>query len=447
LYFDNVCIIITEKAVENLSYIRAEKIKKVFKTLKRKHMRGKYNKLLELSISKKETVVIFAVPLCISLAISAVTVLIAGVTGARAAAAIIFSLVIGTAAGAWLVYLFDWLSVKEIKNAEACLNGGGKKNLLFVSCEVAGIAAKKIKVLEQERELLLSGLNKKAENIHGKTSGIMSSNEALVVRMKSAKREIKDNNDNLRKVGTIINNLTGALNSIINEIKSVSDRTTEIVSLAKAGSRMTGSEIQAMGSIRNAVAESADVITKLQATARETKKIVLTVAEIAKKTNLLSLNAGIEAARAGEAGKSFAVVAQEVRELAERATRATGEMSAFLARTEDLAKQAVNVISGQSKIEEAVQVVYSASDSFLAIMGALSDVSKILSTIYSTAEEYKVDNDLLRILSGKMGDKLKELSVNLDNVFDSIRDNLSVVEEVYSNAGFMQQAIKNKEEK
>jgi hypothetical protein len=46
-----------------------------------------------------------------------------------------------------------------------------------------------------------------------------------------------------------------------------------------------------------------------------------------------------------------------------------------------------------------------------------------------------------------MGDKLKELSVNLDNVFDSIRDNLSVVEEVYSNAGFMQQAIKNKEEK
>jgi methyl-accepting chemotaxis protein len=220
---------------------------------------------------------------------------------------------------------------------------------------------------------------------------------------------------------------------------------TGIVSVAKAGSRMTGSEIQAMGSIKNAVAESSDVITKLQATARETKRIVLTVADMAKKTNLLSLNAGIEAARAGEAGKSFAVVAQEVRELAEGATRATSEMSAFLARTEDLAKQAVNVISGQSKIEEAVRVVYSASDSFLTIMSALTDVSKILSTIYSTAEEYKVDNDLLRILSDKMRDKLKELSVNMDNVFDSIKENLHTVEEVYGSSGFIQQLTKNKE--
>jgi uncharacterized coiled-coil DUF342 family protein len=120
-------------------------------------------------------------------------------------------------------------------------------------------------------------------------------------------------------------------------------------------------------------------------------------------------------------------------------------MSAFLARTEDLAKQAVNVISGQSKIEEAVQVVYSASDSFLTIMSALTDISKILSTIYSTAEEYKVDNDLLRILSVKMGDRLKELSVNLDNVFDSIRDNLNVVQEVYGSSGLIKQTTKNKE--
>lgn len=398
-------------------------------------------RMVEFSIGAKEAAFIFAVPLCVSVAAAALAAVVAGASGVRMAAAVLISAVLGGGIGAWLVYFIDALSVKEVRNALEYLEGGPKKTTLYMSEKISEKAAAKIRSAEEEKAGIFEDLNRKAGDIHKRASGIMSSNESLVGRMKSARQEIKDNADNLRKTGTIVNSLATALNNIIDEIKKISVRMTEIVSVAKAGSRMTGSEIQAMGSIKNAVAESSDVITKLQATARETKRIVLTVAEIAKKTNLLSLNAGIEAARAGEAGKSFAVVAQEVRELAEGATRATSEMSAFLARTEELARQAVHVISGQSKIEEAVHVVYSASDSFLTIMGSLTDISKILSHIYSTAEEYKVDNDLLRILSGKMSERLKELSGNMDNVFDSIKENLHAVEEVYENAGVIAQSV------
>ncbi|HRU38798.1 MAG TPA: methyl-accepting chemotaxis protein, partial [Candidatus Goldiibacteriota bacterium] len=322
------------------------------------------------------------------------------------------------------------------------IRSGQRKPVSGAARAITADALGFIESLRSAEKSRTSEIAANAGDIRNSISGIVSLGDTLLNRIKSARKEVKDNNEHLRKVGVIIGNLAAALNRIINEIKNISERMSGIVSIAKAGSRMTGSEIKAMGSIKSAVSESADVINRLQETARETKKIVQSVADIAKKTNLLSLNAGIEAARAGEAGKSFAVVAQEVRDLAEAATRATGEMSDFLARTEDLARQAVSVISGQSKIEEAVQVVYSASDSFLNIMMSLTEISKMLSEIYSTAEEYRTDNDLLRILSGKMSDRLKNLTAEIDVVFDSMKASMAALEEVSAKAGMVEGVTK-----
>jgi PAS domain S-box-containing protein len=54
------------------------------------------------------------------------------------------------------------------------------------------------------------------------------------------------------------------------------------------------------------------------------------VEELAERTNLLALNASIEAARAGEVGRSFAVVATEVRRLADSTRTAAGDIAAVV---------------------------------------------------------------------------------------------------------------------
>lgn len=64
-------------------------------------------------------------------------------------------------------------------------------------------------------------------------------------------------------------------------------------------------------------------IGALSSSAQEVGQIVELIQSIARRTNLLALNASIEAARGGEAGRGFAVVASEVKELANQTSRAT----------------------------------------------------------------------------------------------------------------------------
>ncbi|MBE5878515.1 MAG: hypothetical protein E7288_00855 [Lachnospiraceae bacterium] len=76
--------------------------------------------------------------------------------------------------------------------------------------------------------------------------------------------------------------------------------------------------------------------------AEKISEIIDMVKHIAKKSGLLALNASIEAARAGEAGRSFAVVANQIKNLSANTTASADDVVKYvdelMAEIEDLEK-------------------------------------------------------------------------------------------------------------
>lgn len=104
-------------------------------------------------------------------------------------------------------------------------------------------------------------------------------------------------------------------------------------------------------------------------------KIIKTIDDIAFQTNLLAINATVEAARAGgDAGRSFSVVAEEVRSLAKKSSDAA-------ANTTEIIEKNITMTNSGTKISSDV------SDALQNITDEFDRLNKIISEINIASEE------------------------------------------------------------
>lgn len=137
----------------------------------------------------------------------------------------------------------------------------------------------------------------------------------------------------------------------------------KVASEAERGYRALHQALEHIEQTRELAENSRQRIDALGGRALGVGDVVRVIQEIAEKTNLLALNASIIAAQAGEHGRSFAVVASEIKALAQRTASSTKQISEQIRGVQEESERATEAMAaGVNAVAHGFTVALSAAD-------------------------------------------------------------------------------------
>ena len=160
----------------------------------------------------------------------------------------------------------------------------------------------------------------------------------------------------IAEISSTLSELRQTASQTMQQAEAVCETAQQSVRTVDEGRQTLSQSVEGMKTIRNRVEVIQDKILALSDHTQQIGDIITTVNEIAEQSKLLAFNASIEATRAGEFGKSFAVVANEMRDLAEQSKQATREVRKLLSDIREATNAAVLATEEGTKKAEEGQV-------------------------------------------------------------------------------------------
>ncbi|MGL5253725.1 MAG: methyl-accepting chemotaxis protein [Brevinema sp.] len=215
---------------------------------------------------------------------------------------------------------------------------------------------------------------------HAKQSDDISNSLISIVRQFSerihsldiAMREFISRNQNVSNAAGnimgVFNRHRDGLESYRSKAESISSTSQEINFITKSKRTQLDELISATRNGEERMKNSILTIEKVAEDSKDMLNMISLIMEVAERTNVLALNAAVEASRAGKAGGGFAIVAKEIKNLSTETTQNTDVISRSLR-------------SNIKSIEEAVEIIRHAGDSFVGINTNLNDFSSAIDDI------------------------------------------------------------------
>lgn len=207
----------------------------------------------------------------------------------------------------------------------------------------------------------------------------------------------------------------------------------ETLQIVKDSEKSLQTTIEDMNQINDKMHIISTSIVKLSEHSQTIREIIDSVNDLAEQSNLLAVNAAIEAAKAGEHGKSFAVVAQEIRTLAEQSKGATVQVRAILNDIQNSTSEAVLATEQGSKaVEKGVSQSSQTSEFMQKLAQGMTRVAQAANQIAITSQQQLMGVDQVTVAMNSISDaatqhvehmkQIETAVVSLNSVGSSLKD-------------------------
>jgi methyl-accepting chemotaxis protein len=227
------------------------------------------------------------------------------------------------------------------------------------------------------------------EESHARVGKAAETMGTLVEKLRDATLELSSESSRARSETARIATASGKVATMAQAASVRASGAGNIVSQATGHTQRIDEEMNrvetGVNEIGLAIGATQASLEALATNARQIVEFTQTLQEFANQTDVLALNAAMEAARAGEAGRSFSVVAREVRRLAEASKDSSVKIHEVVQSTRT---QLASALEGMAVIRESTRQFES---SFTDARKTLEAIRQIVTQIETLMHSTVVD--------------------------------------------------------
>jgi len=303
------------------------------------------------------------------------------------------------------------------------------KSFVGSKSEVGMIASEVDSLSETFREIM--------GTLRNCSDSLSSSTDEMEETFRTLQDSIADNSATTEELSASIINTNGAIEHVCDEMSHMNDMVNSISEKVRVGSQksdqMITDSVAMSANSEEKLKNSVEKIAITKKNIEEAMEALLTLSEIddmaakildiARQTNLLSLNASIEAARAGEMGRGFAVVADEIGTLANDSS--------------NTATRIQNICVVSNKSIESVRECFADIIDFMEndITGQLQDFSNLAKDYGENVRDIRDAISSIEESSNEVSSSMSKIKEQIDYVSDASNDNEQGVNDIIQKNG------------